>query len=708
MTQAELYSHLYRKLNNQLLAKSVYSGIASVFSEPFQGLSFESLGRFLASGFFRKQAENASSDPRLIGIVCMYYLSLNDPVLFKPLTFPRFPVRTPLAPQGFKPWEILTSLRKYLRVSDKSTLNPGDFLLTYSLFLTQAQLKTNSIQTILKVYYKLIRQDRNNANFTVLLFLITMYFTKIAEIPSTLTTGLIFNAVNKRNMSSIDLLSLIFELYIDNRYKPSHLRPLFALLSTCIERFFPKRSKQIPKIMRLLSEFIRVSDKGNSEYIKDVFTKFIENPYLDLKDWVTEGARLIRIYGDSSRKVSAFFNLESDQSKDLWKQADTGIYFESVRERLYFFCNALTEQKVMVKNSQAFPIEGQQDVFYTDGKSIFIPPYIKQADDRQTNDVILLHSVAHECAHIEFHSFLKDETRYKETSKIISRQNPGWYSKNIDAMKSNYRIIRQQLINAGYSVKGGQVIESQIPFLTRLIYHVEFPKLLQDLWNIIEDSRVDALLYHKYAGFAGYKETAMNILIEDMRSLDECDGLTHIITALVQKILIGEQKGSIKKQHKDVVSYGLSVYREFSSLAGPDTYDSIQYASKIYSLIIRVMEKHFPELMSEARKKQSAGGFSLIDLNIDYTSDNADLPLEIQAIKEEIAESGIDDADTDAVEKTGKKGFTESVEQDLPMWEGMKAILSGKIYTYPEWDFNRGTYIHDKCKLGEVSIKAWE
>lgn len=214
----------------------------------------------------------------------------------------------------------------------------------------------------------------------------------------------------------------------------------------------------------------------------------------------------------------------------------SGIYFEQVSDRLRHFINAITERKINLKTSAPLDVGGAVFEYYTDGKSICIPEYVDYIDDREENYMVLLHSVVHECAHIEFDSFRSDSERYWTAARTINKLFPGQFEKNRNMLSQYLTKVAEKLKNMGYSVHSFSMRMDKIPFLTQVLFYCKFPFILRDPWNIVEDNRVNQLLYDKYPGYAKERDRVDAIDFENAVDISELKPLPNLLAAFVQQV----------------------------------------------------------------------------------------------------------------------------------------------------------------------------
>jgi hypothetical protein len=522
------------------------------------------------------------------------------------------------------------------------------------------------------------------------------YFSCSRGLPLDRSLSVVRIALFEKAMPSKDLVFILYDFFNDDRYQARQLTVLFSLVITCIRAFYPGRRHLIPVVLGLQKSFIRISRTEGSRYVKTIFQTFVDNPLLDLAPWVEEGARIIRKHGDASESAKAYFQRESDLSRRIWREIDSGIHVASVSARLQHFANAMAERPVQLRISGSSSEMEPSAAYYTDGESVFVPAYIKHRESRDDNYMVLLHSVVHECAHIEFGSFLSSMERYRDAARSMERLFPGQYERNKAALQRFAQKIRVKLVEAGFPA-AIRLREERLSPLVRLLFHVRFPFVLRSLWNAVEDSRVNRLLYAKYRGFAKERAEVDAIDFEGVPEIATLDPLGRLLSALVQRVWFGKVKGEIGGQCLPYFDRMYRVMETFSGLETTDAYDSIITASEIFAILLDFLHTECPKLLSEL--------LSVEELDFDYLGittnpRNAALPLELEWYRQEMQAQGIETGDKSHFEDQLRARALENIRigTGAALGQFQPPQLS-RPFLYPEWDSERNCYIEDHCSL---------
>jgi hypothetical protein len=531
------------------------------------------------------------------------------------------------------------------------------------------------------------------------------YFSTVRGVPFHRSLSTIHLALSEKSMPSKDLVFILYDFFNDDRYKARHLAVLFSLVISCVKAFYPGRKSLIPSIMSLQKSFIRISHAERSQYVKAVFKTFVANPLLDLGPWVEEGARIIRTHGDASESAKAYFEKESDLSKRIWREIDSGIHVASVSFRLQHFMNAIAERTVLLRITDTPIIADSAATYWTDGETIFVPTYVKYVDNRDENFMVLLHSVLHECAHIEFGSFLENTGRFKEVAGAVDALFPGDYQKNRAAVTRFAQRVRERLAQSGFPA-AIRLREERMTPLIRLLFHCRFPYLLRSLWNVVEDSRVNRLLYAEYGGFAKEREKVDAIDFASVPAITTLDPLNRLLSAFVQRVWFARVKGDMDRKSLPYFERMIRHTEAFRALPASDTYDSVRTAAEILAIVLQFLTAEFPSLAAELLRVEE---LDFSSLGIVSNPRNANLPLELQWYGNDMRAQGIGRQEAGRGENEVKTRALESIREGngIALGQFHPPRLSTP-FLYPEWDSERSCYSEDHCALFQSATPPHE
>lgn len=184
------------------------------------------------------------------------------------------------------------------------------------------------------------------------------------------------------------------------------------------------------------------------------------------ENWFTAGMEVVAYSVDGAR---AYFGLESQRSLASVEQALSGVPLRQVARTIKLFVQGLCGIDVQIQALQ----ETVKDVparatVSADGRTIALPALLRRYQTYDENVRLYLVMAAHEAGHIEF----------------------GTYRLTLDSLQDVVAAVCERY------ARGGQHPAS-LAALFRLYPH---PRLIQDLWAVLEDARVEAHLQREYPG----------------------------------------------------------------------------------------------------------------------------------------------------------------------------------------------------------------
>ena len=220
--------------------------------------------------------------------------------------------------------------------------------------------------------------------------------------------------------------------------------------------------------------------------------------------WFGQGMEALEYSVEAGR---AFFGLETRQACSAVEQAMSGVSLRQVARSLKMFARALCGEDVAIEglpegggsigasSMSTSPGSGKAQVS-ADGKTVYLPLVMRRSETREGNRRWYTVMVAHEVGHVEFGTYaLSTEVLQRVSTRVQTRYHE-------EVLRPN----------------------RAIQTLGNLFQCYPQPEIIRDLWEIVEDARIDFLLRHEYPG-----------LQEDLTSLTkeamELRTLSHGMTA---------------------------------------------------------------------------------------------------------------------------------------------------------------------------------
>ncbi|MGB0909901.1 MAG: nitric oxide reductase activation protein NorD [Nitrospirales bacterium] len=196
------------------------------------------------------------------------------------------------------------------------------------------------------------------------------------------------------------------------------------------------------------------------------------------EDWYRSGMEILEYSPEGAR---AYFSLETRNAMAAVEKSMQGVPLRQVARTLKLFAQGMCGEDIAIEAlPESMPLSNSTGEEGThcrakvsvDGQTIFLPTLIRQAS-RDKNMRLYTVMTAHEAGHLEF----------------------GTYRVAIAQLRSMAEAVHQR-----YSQGSGPVSHSELNTLGELFDLYPQRGVVQDLWEILEDARVEYLLQQEYPG----------------------------------------------------------------------------------------------------------------------------------------------------------------------------------------------------------------
>jgi nitric oxide reductase NorD protein len=184
--------------------------------------------------------------------------------------------------------------------------------------------------------------------------------------------------------------------------------------------------------------------------------------------WFTAGMEVLSYSVEGAR---AYFALESQKALLSVEAALSGVLLRQVARTVKLFVQGLCGTDLTI---QALPDSLSQEpsaraTVSQDGRTISLPALLRRYPTAEENTRLYLVMAAHEAGHVEF----------------------GTYRLTLEPFADLVMVLRQRY---------GLVKQAEPDTLASLFSLYPHPGLIQDLWTLVEDARVEFLLQQEYPG----------------------------------------------------------------------------------------------------------------------------------------------------------------------------------------------------------------
>ncbi len=173
---------------------------------------------------------------------------------------------------------------------------------------------------------------------------------------------------------------------------------------------------------------------------------------------------------EDEEKALSFLTGSSPAFSDFMESIPKGLELKAIKHVLSTYLRALLGRRVEI---------AEAETVYTDGRKIYLPGRIKDFQDREDNFRLYKVSATHQEAHLEYGSYEFDIAKMNEAIRSIALR---------------------------YGEKEAVEDESDID---RFVHLFPEPELAHDLFNLLEDFRIECILKREYPAL-GEDIAAMN------------------------------------------------------------------------------------------------------------------------------------------------------------------------------------------------------
>jgi len=228
------------------------------------------------------------------------------------------------------------------------------------------------------------------------------------------------------------------------------------------------------------------------------------------EDWFKAGMEVLAYSPEGAR---AYFAMESLKALSSVEQALSGVPLRLVACKIKLFVQGLCGSDVSISALPAsVMVPTARAMVSADGKAIVLPALLRRYPTAEQNERLYLVMATHEAGHLEF----------------------GTYRLRMESLMDLVETVRRR-----YG-RSQEAMPDSLAALFRLYPH---PRLIHDLWVVLEDARVEFLLQAEYPGL---RRDLAQLAAEAITPRDPAYGLTvrELIVDCLLRLSIGESESS--------------------------------------------------------------------------------------------------------------------------------------------------------------------
>ncbi|MDF2459665.1 MAG: hypothetical protein K0S79_2081, partial [Nitrospira sp.] len=228
------------------------------------------------------------------------------------------------------------------------------------------------------------------------------------------------------------------------------------------------------------------------------------------EEWFKAGMEVLE-YGPEGAR--AYFATESLKALSSVEQALSGVPLRQVARQIKLVVQALCGSEVsIIPRPEALTTPIVRPIVSADGKTIALPALLRRYPSARQNERLYLVMAAHEAGHLEFGTYTLPISSLLDLLETVCRR---------------YGRLRPVALES----------------LAALFLLYPHPRLIQDLWTILEDARVESFLQREYPGL---RSDLAQFAADAILPRDPTHGLTvrELIADCLLRLSIGESMSS--------------------------------------------------------------------------------------------------------------------------------------------------------------------
>jgi nitric oxide reductase NorD protein len=478
--------------------------------------------------------------------------------------------------------------------------------------------------------------------------------------------------------------------------------------------------RNIKKSEQIISYCLTAEDPGHALYLIEMFdtvaqsspgfvmdfyniiqTRLLDYPREIFLEWTSRGIDLFT--SNRSEEAVAFFKIQSKESKRILNLFHTSL--ADIRHILNIYCSSLAGRSMNILSTDlsAFAVR----TIYTDGKSIFLPPEINFFKRSKLNENMYTALSAHQAAAIKYNTYEFDFSAINFLAALRDK-----YGRLLPNIMEN---VKKQYGKIAESIKELPTGEIAVNFPTKrrlllletdhekFFYSFPTPELARDLFNMIENARIENKLSLQYSGLKNDFELLNEYIYKsrpEMKALtgDREEQFFTVLECFIQYVLVKKWKTQIV--NPDISKPLDQIINYYNKIFDPES--SVQNTAEICFLIYNIFFDNFP-VIPISNKNDVHESFS--DLNKPEMKPEIILESNPELLKEGTGPGQFNpvgdtkDLEIDLTSSTSKEKKSDDIRN---------ALASGnvRIYQYPEFDYTKSSYVQKYCTLFETKLKT--
>ena len=435
-----------------------------------------------------------------------------------------------------------------------------------------------------------------------------------------------------------------------------------------------RRTQAVSAVLEIVEEISERSTIAAVECFKASPLALTAASLGQFRDWARRG---LEKTSENSRRVQAYYSLESKASQDALFNIEGGLTLDSIAHTLRLYVEGLTGRSLHVASLASIPDEAR----IGDGSTIYLPSVVAEFEDERENFRLFKVLAAHAAGQVEFLTFAQD------APGIVAAIDEIRFAFN---QRSEGSVAAERRRLSKPPTEGNE----GIGFLFALR---EFPDidLATRLFTTIENGRIDFLLRLVYRGIRRDLDFVRERLIERRPEINKIPAELLPFELLFQIAVCGRPTEEARRSYPTIIGeieHVLSdyIFREDATVA-----ESVIATLRIYQFF--VSQPGQSDAQSEESGESGQGGdtksdeASLADSDADQSGQRRQI--EVREDPFSLWNSGQQQEINPDQDIFNRSSGPESPEHDLEKGD--------RAFYYDEWDRELADYRTRWCRIIE-------
>ncbi|HSQ18880.1 MAG TPA: VWA domain-containing protein, partial [Blastocatellia bacterium] len=387
------------------------------------------------------------------------------------------------------------------------------------------------------------------------------------------------------------------------------------------------------------------------------------------RDWARKGLEKTT---ENSRRVQAYYSLESKASQEALFQIDGGLTLDSVAHTLRLYVEGLTGRSLHIASLASIPDEAK----IGDGNTIYLPSVVAEFEDERENFRLFKVLAAHGAGQIEFLTFAAGAP---ETVTAL------------DEVRAAFRHRKHQSGDDQLRPNTVPNDADGVGFI-RVLAEFPNPQLATRLFTTIENGRIDFLLRTVYRGIRRDLDFVRGRLNGRRPDLKNIPPELLPFELLFQVAICGEATPEARRSYPTVVGELDRILAEYIFVIGATVADSLIATRHVYEFFVE--QPGQSDAQSEETGESGEGGDKKNCETIsDAEQSSRRKQIEIRDDPFSSWNSGQQQDISPDQDIFNRLPASESTEQDLEKGD--------RAFYYDEWDRELADYRTRWCRVIE-------